>query len=218
MHDLCVLMIATCNTLTHKKLLAMKKFDVILFLFLITFSTNNLIAQEKQNIETFTPGQIALNQGEEYLQKGGEDNLKLALQSFKKAISEDAKLTPAYLGLVNTYRSLGPNYNLISPEETNKQAIEAVNKAMELDPHSVDVILSIAEVKFYFEWDWAEAEKHYIKAISLEPGTSKTVIPYVYFLHFQDRNRPRWIWRTDLLIYRQVRRVIGLDRSPSRGR
>ena len=98
MHDLCVLMIVTCNTLTHKKLLGMKKFEIILFLFLITFSTNNLIAQQKQNIETFTPGQIALNQGEEYLQKGGEDNLKLALQSFKKAISEDAKLTPAYLG------------------------------------------------------------------------------------------------------------------------
>ena len=93
-----------------------------------------------------------------------EDSAAKAREFFQKAIDEDPKYALAYVGLANGY--------IINdrPAEYNEKAKAAAAKALELDPSLGEAHTILANVAFWFEWDFPRAEAEFKKAIELSPN------------------------------------------------
>jgi serine/threonine-protein kinase len=55
-------------------------------------------------------------------------------------------------------------------------------RALELDDTVADAHLSLAQVRHWYEWDWAGAEREYQRAIELNPGDPECVAMYAQLL------------------------------------
>jgi tetratricopeptide (TPR) repeat protein len=95
--------------------------------------------------------------------------LEKAVVFFKQAIEKDPNYALAYSGLADTY-SVIPSRGDFRPKEYMPQAKQAALKALELDPNLAEAHTSLAQFIFYYEYDFAGAEKSYKKAIELDPN------------------------------------------------
>ncbi len=91
-----------------------------------------------------------------------------AVVFFKQAIEKDPNYALAYSGLADTY-SLFPAYGNFRPNEYMPQAKQAALKALEIDPNLAEAHASLGEAIFYYDYDWAGAEKAFKRAIELDP-------------------------------------------------
>ncbi|MBK8466408.1 MAG: tetratricopeptide repeat protein [Chloracidobacterium sp.] len=91
-----------------------------------------------------------------------------AVEFFKQAIEKDPNYALAYSGLADTY-SLFPAYGYSRPKDYMPQAKQAALKALELDPNLAEAHASLGEAIFYYDYDWAGAEKAFKRAIELNP-------------------------------------------------
>ncbi|MFN0280331.1 MAG: tetratricopeptide repeat protein [Pyrinomonadaceae bacterium] len=91
-----------------------------------------------------------------------------AVEFFKQAIEKDPNYALAYSGLADTY-SLFPAYGNFRPKDYMPQAKQAALKALELDPNLAEAHASLGEAIFYWDYDFAGAEKAFKKAIELNP-------------------------------------------------
>ncbi len=91
-----------------------------------------------------------------------------AVGFFKQAIEKDPNYALAYTGLADCY-SLFPAYGNFRPKEYMPQAKQAALRALELDPNLAEAHASLGEVIFYYDYDWAGAEKAFKRTIELNP-------------------------------------------------
>jgi Tfp pilus assembly protein PilF len=54
--------------------------------------------------------------------------------------------------------------------------------AIELDPALGQAHSTLANIRFYYDWDWAAAEQYYRRAVELSPGSSDVHVNYAMFL------------------------------------
>ena len=101
--------------------------------------------------------------------KRNEAGLQEGIEQFQQAIATDPGYAPAYSGLADSYTTLG-YFSYLSPEESFPRARAAAAKALELDPTLAEAHASLAYAKFYYDWNWPEAEKEFKKAIALNPS------------------------------------------------
>jgi tetratricopeptide (TPR) repeat protein len=93
-----------------------------------------------------------------------------AIEYFKQAITLDPNYALAYSGLADSY-SLLPIYdNNVKPKETMPQAREAALKALALDDNLAEAHASLGVIFDIYDWNSAEAIKHYRRAIELNPN------------------------------------------------
>ena len=107
--------------------------------------------------------------GRHYWSRRTIADYRKAIESFRKALGFDAGYAPAYAALADTYILLGEQGGL-PQKEARQQAAAAIRKALELDANLAEAHASLGQWKFYFEWNWAEAEQAYKRAIELNPG------------------------------------------------
>jgi serine/threonine-protein kinase len=92
---------------------------------------------------------------------------KLAQESFEAAIRKDPGCAGAYSGLADFY--LRQRAGLPSAE-WYVSAKNATLKALELDPAMADAYVSLADVLFYYEWNWTESAAAARRALQLNPS------------------------------------------------
>ena len=107
-------------------------------------------------------------QGRYHWNKRDTKEFEKAVVFFKQAIEKDPNYALAYSGLADTY-SLIPAYGDFRPKDYMPQAKQAALKALELDPNLAEAHASLGEAIFYYEYDWAGAEKAFKRAIELNP-------------------------------------------------
>ena len=105
-------------------------------------------------------------QGRYHWNKRTKEEVKKATEYFQKAIEKDPNYALAYVGLAETYVVVP----ILPPREANPKAKAAALKALELDPSLGEAHAVLANVSFYYEWDWANAEREYKRAIELNPN------------------------------------------------
>jgi DNA-binding winged helix-turn-helix (wHTH) protein/TolB-like protein/Flp pilus assembly protein TadD len=103
-----------------------------------------------------------------------------------QAIELDPKFALAYAQLSDTYASLAPE---APPGETMRKAKDAANKALEIDPNLGQAHRALANVKAYYDWDWAGAENEFKRAVELDPNSGDTHIEYGRYLACVGRSR-----------------------------
>ena len=100
---------------------------------------------------------------------------------FQKAIALDPLYAAAYSGLADSYTALGYG-SFIAPKEAISKAKEAATKALELDSTLAETHASVGFYSFYFDWNWAAAEKEFKTAIALNPNYELAYAWYGYYL------------------------------------
>ena len=119
--------------------------------------------------------------GRHYWHQRSPSTLKLAIQSFERAIQLDADYALAYAGLADSWALYRP-YGWLPREACHAQAQRAVQRAMELAPEFAEVQFAQALHVLYFEPHWRASEPFFKRAIELNPRWSLARAFYGVFL------------------------------------
>jgi eukaryotic-like serine/threonine-protein kinase len=97
------------------------------------------------------------------------DAFKKAIEYFNQAIEQDPNFALAYAGLADTYVLL-PGYGAGSPEESYPKAKSAAKKALEIDDGLAEAHAALANSLFLSDWNFAESNREFQRAIELNPN------------------------------------------------
>jgi TolB-like protein/Flp pilus assembly protein TadD len=111
-------------------------------------------------------------QGRFHANKRTPEGLRQSALCFEQAVIADDSCADAYAGLADAY-SLLADYGAADPEGVVPKAKIAAERALRLDPQSSEAHVSLAFIHSTFDWEWAEAESLYRRAIELNPGYSR---------------------------------------------
>ncbi|HEY3442879.1 MAG TPA: tetratricopeptide repeat protein [Paludibaculum sp.] len=111
-------------------------------------------------LDAYLKGRFAQNQWT------GEAALRAAA-FFEEAILEEPRFALAHAWLAAAYRTAATMGDS-SPTELLPRALVEARKAVELAPYSSETHSSLA-VSLAMDWNWAEAEQHFAKALQLSP-------------------------------------------------
>ncbi len=98
-----------------------------------------------------------------------EEGIRKGKDYFEQAISEDPEYALAYVGLADSYNVMG-FYSFLSPKESFPKAKAAAEKALELNEELAEAHNSLAYATLYYDWNFAAAEKEFLRAIELKPN------------------------------------------------
>ncbi|MFY9529106.1 MAG: tetratricopeptide repeat protein, partial [Candidatus Acidiferrales bacterium] len=131
--------------------------------------------QDRQRLSSARPLNPAAH--EEYLKgrffwnKRTENGYLDAIDHFLRAIQIDPEYPEPYAGLADSYALLGSlNGASIPRHDAMNNARSIARKALELDPTMAEAHTSLAFVLMHYDWDFAAAEKEYLRAIDLNPN------------------------------------------------
>lgn len=124
--------------------------------------------------------QDAYLKGRYHLNKGGEGEIRKAIEYFQQALTKDPNDARSYAGLSDSYFALDEYYE--APWETMPKAKEAAQKAVSLSPRLAEAHVSLGTIRFNYDWDWIGAEQEMKRAIELNPNSADAHIGYGAFL------------------------------------
>jgi TolB-like protein/Tfp pilus assembly protein PilF/predicted Ser/Thr protein kinase len=106
-------------------------------------------------------------------------DLKLAAESFEKALDRDPSYAVAYAGLADASVILG--YFSQSGREPFEKARSAALKAVALDNHIPEPHISLALADMQYFWNFDEAETELRQALALDPDSAYAHLVYSWF-------------------------------------
>ena len=124
--------------------------------------------------------------GRFHLNRLTDDGFYKGRDYFQQAIDKDPNYAMAYVGLADSYNMLG-GWNAISPNDGYPKSKAAALKALELDENLAEAHTSLGTVRFFYEWDWAGAEREFKRAIELNPSYADAHQLYSYLLSAMGR-------------------------------
>ena len=120
--------------------------------------------------------------GRFYEKKMTTESIRKGIENLEKAISIDSNYAPGYAALADCYSWLAFLTSSTAPNEVYPKAKKAALRAVDLDPELADAHASLAQIKFYFDWDWQGAEEEFKRAIELSPNSATSHGGYGTFL------------------------------------
>ncbi len=130
----------------------------------------------KRSTENSEAYQLYLK-GRHYWIKRTPANMQKAVEYFQQAIEKDAGYALPYAGLADAHTMLTV-YGVNSPKQGWARAKAAAAAAVALDPELAEGHASLAFIRAFADWDWANAEEECRRAIELNPDY--WVAPYWY--------------------------------------
>ncbi len=109
--------------------------------------------------------------------KRGCEGFQKALEYFNRALTLDPNYAPAYSGIAD-YHVAVASWGLEPPTEAWPKAKQAAAQALAADDTLAEAHASMGMIRMWFDWDWKEAEREYLRAIELKPGQA---LPHVQY-------------------------------------
>jgi len=106
--------------------------------------------------------------GRYYAYKLSDDGLHRGEGYFREAIRIDPSYAPAYTGIA--YVWLARTGWTASPLDANPKIKAAAETAIRLDPTLAEAHADLGIVHYWYDWDWASAEREFTRAIALNAG------------------------------------------------
>jgi TolB-like protein/DNA-binding winged helix-turn-helix (wHTH) protein/Tfp pilus assembly protein PilF len=100
-----------------------------------------------------------------------EDSLRRSLDYLRRALEIEPSFARAHAGLAEAYGPLGYN-GWMSPLEATPQMKASALRALELDPDLVEGLTALGACAAFHEWNWAEGEKHFRRALEVSSNYS----------------------------------------------
>jgi serine/threonine-protein kinase len=103
-----------------------------------------------------------------------EDGLRRSLIDYSDAIARDPSFALAWASMAESYTEICINgFAGSSPEDTIRDAKAAAARALEIDDRLTEAHSISAFVRFVFDFDWPGAEREFLTAIELSPGSAE---------------------------------------------
>lgn len=144
---------------------------------LTTDNDQRLTKHYTKNAEAYD----AYLKGRYFWNKRTEEGFKQAIEYFDLAVAKDPKYALAYSGLADCYILLGI-WGALPPNEAMPKAKEAAMKSLQIDDDLAQGHVSMAFVKWVYDWDWAKADREFQRAIELQPNYATAHHWYSYYL------------------------------------
>lgn len=139
--------------------------------------------------------------GRYHIGKVTPPEIRAGIDYFRKAIDLDPAYALAYAAMADSYRRL-PITSDVDPNEAFPLAKAAARKALEIDDALADAHSVLGWVALWYEWNWAEAEKEFRRAIELNPNVTEAHLGYGGLLSNTGRHAEAMA---------QARRALALD-------
>ncbi|MGH9765899.1 MAG: tetratricopeptide repeat protein, partial [Blastocatellia bacterium] len=135
--------------------------------------TRRLMDEERRRLtechtENAEAYQLYLQGNYHWNQRTAED-LKQAIACFNQAIALDPQFALAQVGLADSYALLGCVHGELAPRDAMPRAKTAALRALELNEHLAEAHTALALVRALYDWDWAGAERAFLRALELNP-------------------------------------------------
>ena len=124
-------------------------------------------------------------QGRYHLDKVTPAELNTAIKYFEEAAEIDSDYAVAYAGLASSYNYLGWIGGIA--REVYPKAKQAALKALEIDEALAEAHSVLGYTATHYDWDWAMAERHLLRAIELNPNYAQAHLHYSWYLTSQGR-------------------------------
>jgi eukaryotic-like serine/threonine-protein kinase len=106
-----------------------------------------------------------------------EDGFRKCIEFFETALVVEPDYALALAGLGLTYGTLS-YFGYVAPRECLPRMNETAARALAIDSDLAEGHYTRAMVKFYYEWNWAEAEQSFRRAIELNPSYAEARTQY----------------------------------------
>ena len=123
--------------------------------------------------------------GRYHYNKLTDDGYHKAIEYFREATELDPNYARAYAGLAETYFGLSDQFE--PPNEVMPKARVAAEKALSLDNSLAEAHVSLGLVRMFYELDWADAEREFKLATSLDPNYADGYLFYSRLLLSEGR-------------------------------
>jgi serine/threonine-protein kinase len=120
-------------------------------------------------------------QGRYFWNRRTEDGLQRSVDLFRRAIELDPDYALAWSGLADAYLML-LGWSIVPPADAAPLVVEAAERAIALDPRLAEPHAALGYLKTMHEWDWAGAEREFLRAIELNPNYSSAHHWYAFLL------------------------------------
>jgi len=100
------------------------------------------------------------------------ESLERAVRHYQEVLSIDPRFAPAYAGMATAHLWLGDAY--LSPVETTAKAVEALERAIELDPNLAEAHATRGYIRAIHEWLWDEGRRQMERALELSPNLAES--------------------------------------------
>jgi TolB-like protein/Flp pilus assembly protein TadD len=140
-----------------------------------------LVKQLTKNTEAYS----LYLRGRYFWNKYSKEWVLKAIDAFKEAILIDANYALAYCGMADAYFRLSNVY--FPPSEVLPKAKEAALRAVGIDDNLAEAHSSLGLVRVYYDHNWAEAEREFIRALELDPHLVSAHQRFGSYLTFMGR-------------------------------
>lgn len=140
--------------------------------------------QKKRLTKRHTESQEAYElylKGRYHWNKVTEEGFHKSIEFFAQACERDTGFALAYSGLADAYGALG-YFNYLPASEAFPSSKKHATNALEIDDALAEAHLSLAGVKFLYDWDWQGAAEEFKRAIDLNPGYATAHHIYGHYL------------------------------------
>lgn len=97
--------------------------------------------------------------------------LNKAIEYFEQATELDVNFALAYVGLADCYGALGAwESGALPAHEAMPRARTAAERALSLDNELAEAYTSLGYIKMHYDWEWAEADEAFQRALDLNPN------------------------------------------------
>lgn len=145
----------------------------------LKLSPEELESIEKRYTESTEAYQLYLQAQYHHLQISA-DGSRTAIKYYEEALKIDPKYALAWASSVGAYAHMA---NLNEDREGSLQKARiAAYTALSLDPELPEAHEAVATILDFFDWNWPEAEREYLKAIELGPNRDGPHYAYSIFL------------------------------------
>jgi DNA-binding winged helix-turn-helix (wHTH) protein/TolB-like protein/Flp pilus assembly protein TadD len=107
--------------------------------------------------------------GRYFWNKRTDKGMKKGLEYFRQAITLDPNFAEAYVGVADSYATLGL-YAILPPKEAFLAAKDAARRALEMDDGLAEAHATLGFIHFYYDWDAAEAANEFRRALADNPN------------------------------------------------
>jgi len=124
--------------------------------------------------------------GRYFWNRGTDTDARSAIECFERALHYDPQYALAYSGIANCYSRL-VWFCAMPPVDAGPKAKAAATRALEIDPQLGEARASMALVRFWYEWNWLEAEREFCRATSSRPNYADAHNWYAAYLNVMGR-------------------------------
>jgi DNA-binding winged helix-turn-helix (wHTH) protein/TolB-like protein/Flp pilus assembly protein TadD len=107
--------------------------------------------------------------GRYFWNKRTDKGMKKGLEYFRQAIALDPNFAEAYVGVADSYATLGL-YAILPPKEAFLAAKDAASRALEMDDGLAEAHATLGFIHFYYDWDAADAANEFRRALADNPN------------------------------------------------